>query len=261
MVDFILLIIGFIFVKKLVEGLDVLVMDVKVGSGVFMLIYEFFEVFVEVIVGVVNGVGVCIMVLLIDMNQVLVLSVGNVVEVCEVVQFLIGEYCNLCLFDVIMVLCVEMLIFGQLVKDDVEVCIKLQVVLDNGKVVEVFGCMVVVQKGLSDFVENYDKYLLIVMLSKVVYVDIEGFISVMDMCVLGMVVVLMGGGCCQVFDIIDYSVGFIDMVCLGDSIDGQCLLVVIYVKDEVSWQEVVKVVKVVIIFDDKVLVSIFLVYC
>lgn len=67
-VDFILLIIVFILVKKFVEGLDVLVMDVKVGSGVFMLIYEFFEVFVEVIVGVVNGVGVCIIVLFIDMN-------------------------------------------------------------------------------------------------------------------------------------------------------------------------------------------------
>lgn len=96
---------------------------------------------------------------------------------------------------------------------------------------------------------------------KVVYVDIEGFVSEMDICVLGMVVVVMGGGCRQAFDIIDYSVGFIDMVCLGDQVDGQCLLVVIYVKDENNWQEVVKVVKVVIKFVDKVLESILIVYC
>lgn len=67
-VDFISLIIVFILAKKFAEGLDALVMDVKVGSGAFMSIYEFFEVFVEAIVGVVNGVGVRIIALFIDMN-------------------------------------------------------------------------------------------------------------------------------------------------------------------------------------------------
>lgn len=143
-VDFISLIIVFILAKKFAEGLDALVMDVKVGSGAFMSIYEFFEVFVEAIVGVVNGVGVRIIALFIDMNQVLVFSVGNAVEVREAVQFLTGEYRNSRLFDVTMALCVEMLIFGKLAKDDVEARAKLQAVLDNGKAVEVFGRMVAV---------------------------------------------------------------------------------------------------------------------
>ncbi len=46
------------------------------------------------------------------------------------------------LFDVTMALCVEMLISGQLAKDDAEARAKLQAVLDNGKAAEVFGRMV-----------------------------------------------------------------------------------------------------------------------
>lgn len=67
-VDNILLIIVLIFFKKLVVGFELFVMDVKVGFGVFMLIYEVFEEFVKLIVVVVNGVGINIMVILIDMN-------------------------------------------------------------------------------------------------------------------------------------------------------------------------------------------------
>lgn len=98
------------------------------------------------------------------------------------------------------------------------------------------------------------------MLTKVVYVDIEGFVSEMDIRALGMVVVVMGGGRRQVFDIIDYSVGFIDMARLGDQVDGQRSLAVIYAKDENNWQEAAKAVKAVIKFVDKVSESILIVY-
>lgn len=113
---------------------------------------------------------------------------------------------------------------------------------DNGKAAEVFGRMVAAQKGPSDFVENYDKYLPTAMLSKAVYADTEGFISAMDTRALGMAVVSMGGGRRQASDTIDYSVGFTDMARLGDSIDGQRLLAVIHAKDETSWQEAAKAV-------------------
>ncbi|PVA00076.1 thymidine phosphorylase, partial [Acinetobacter nosocomialis] len=84
-------------------------------------------------------------------------------------QFLTGEYRNPRLFDVTMALCVEMLISGKLAKDDAEARAKLQAVLDNGKAAEVFGRMVAAQKGPTDFVENYAKYLPTAMLTKAVY--------------------------------------------------------------------------------------------
>lgn len=119
-VDSIPLITASILAKKLAEGLDALVMDVKVGSGAFMPTYELSAALAEAIVGVSNGAGVRTTALLTDMNQVLASSAGNAVEVREAVQFLTGEYRNPCLFDVTMALCVEMLISGKLAKDDAD---------------------------------------------------------------------------------------------------------------------------------------------
>ena len=244
-VDSIPLITASILAKKLAEGLDALVMDVKVGSGAFMPTYELSEALAEAIVGVANGAGVRTTALLTDMNQVLASSAG------EAVQFLTGEYRNPRLFDVTMALCVEMLISGKLAKDDAEARAKLQAVLDNGKAAEVFGRMVAAQKGPTDFVENYAKYLPTAMLTKAVYADTEGFVSEMDTRALGMAVVAMGGGRRQASDTIDYSVGFTDMARLGDQVDGQRPLAVIHAKDENSWQEAAKAVKAAIKLADK----------
>ncbi|MDU3718572.1 MAG: thymidine phosphorylase, partial [Klebsiella michiganensis] len=203
------------------------------------------------IVGVSNGAGVRTTALLTDMNQVLASSAGNAVEVREAVQFLTGEYRNPRLLEVTMALCVEMLISGKLAQNDADARAKLQAVLDNGKAAEVFGRMVAAQKGPNDFVENYDKYLPAAMLSKAVYAEGEGFVAEMDTRALGMAVVSMGGGRRQASDLIDYSVGFTDVVRLGARIDAQQPLAVIHAKDENSWQEAAKAVKAAIKLDDK----------
>ena len=230
---------------------SILAKKLKVGSGAFIPTYELSEALAEAIVGVSNGAGVRTTALLTDMNQVLASSAGNAVEVREAVQFLTGEYRNPRLFDVTMALCVEMLISGKLAKDDADARAKLQAVLDNGKAAEIFGRMVAAQKGPTDFVENYAKYLPTAMLSKAVYADSEGFVSAMDTRALGMAVVSMGGGRRQASDTIDYSVGFTDMARLGDSVDGQRPLAVIHAKDEASWQDAAKAVKAAISLDDK----------
>lgn len=89
-VDSIPLITASILAKKLAEGLDALVMDVKVGSGAFMPTQAL--ALAESIVGVANCAGVRTTALLTDMNQVLASSAGNAVEVREAAHFLTGEY-------------------------------------------------------------------------------------------------------------------------------------------------------------------------
>ena len=250
-VDSIPLITGSILAKKLAEGLDALVMDVKVGNGAFMPTYELSGLLAEAIVGVANGAGVRTTALLTDMNQVLASSAGNAVEVRESVQFLTGEYRNPRLFDVTMALCSEMLLSGNLAQSDAEARAKLQAVLDNGKAAEIFGRMVAAQDGPSDFVENYAKYLPTAAIQKPVYADKAGFVSAMDTRDLGLAVVSMGGGRRQAADIIDYSVGLTDMARLGDKVDTSQPLAVIHAKDENSWQEAAKAVKAAIKLDDK----------
>nr|WP_281434706.1 thymidine phosphorylase [Erwinia phyllosphaerae] len=242
-VDSIPLITASILAKKLAEGLDALVMDVKVGSGAFMPTFEQSELLAQSIVGVANGAGCKTTALLTDMNQVLASSAGNALEVREAVHFLTGAYRNPRLLEVTMALSAEMLISGGLATDNDDAVSKLQAVLDNGRAAEVFSRMVAAQKGPADFVDNLDRYLPAPMLSKAVYADRPGVVSAMDTRALGMAVVAMGGGRRRASDAIDYSVGLSEMAQLGDHVDGQRPLAVIHAASEAGWQEAAAAVK------------------
>ncbi|HGN2302506.1 TPA: thymidine phosphorylase [Proteus mirabilis] len=236
-VDSIPLITASILGKKLAEGLDALVMDVKVGSGAFMPTYQKSEELAESIVQVANGAGCQTTALLTDMNEVLASSAGNAVEVREAVQFLTGEYRNPRLFEVTMALCVEMLVSGRLADSRQQARQKLQDVLDNGKAAEVFARMVAAQNGPTDFVENYNKYLPTAVLSKPVFAEKAGFVTEMDTRALGMSVVTLGGGRRKATDAIDYSVGLSEIAALGTEINTDTPLAMIHANSEKSWQE------------------------
>ncbi|WP_336194284.1 thymidine phosphorylase [Providencia stuartii] len=250
-VDSIPLITASILGKKLAEGLDALVMDVKVGSGAFMPTYEKSEQLAESIVKVANGAGCKTTALLTDMNEVLASSAGNAVEVREAVQFLTGEYRNPRLYEVTMALCVEMLVSGTLAANRDEARQKLQAVLDNGKAAEVFGRMVAAQKSPSDFVENYSKYLPTAVLNKAVYAEKSGIVSAMDTRALGMSVVTLGGGRRKATDPIDYSVGLSDIAALGATVDSQTPLAIIHANSEKAWEEAAKEVRAAMVISDK----------
>ena len=85
------LITASIMSKKLAEGLDALVLDVKFGSGAFMKSLEDARALAQSMVDVGTRLGVKTTALLTDMNQPLGWTVGNAVEVDESLDVLRGE--------------------------------------------------------------------------------------------------------------------------------------------------------------------------
>jgi len=85
------LITASILSKKLAEGLDRLVLDVKVGSGAFMKTPEDARALADSLVRVGNGAGVVTSAHLTDMSQPLGVAVGNALEVEESIACLRGE--------------------------------------------------------------------------------------------------------------------------------------------------------------------------
>lgn len=249
-VDSIPLITASILAKKLAEGLDALVMDVKVGSGAFMPTFEASHDLAQAIVGVANGAGCTTTALLTDMNQVLASSAGNALEVREAVRFLTGAERNPRLLEVTLALCSEMLISGKLATSEEEARGKLLQVLDSGQAAEVFARMVAAQGGPVDFVERHEAYLPQPMLSKAVYADRPGIVSSMDTRALGMAVVAMGGGRQRASDSIDYSVGMSDMITLGERADAQRPLAMVHASSEASWQQAAAAVKAAVTLSD-----------
>ncbi len=76
--------------KKLAEGLDALVLDVKTGSGAFMASQGDARALAQALTEVANGAGVNTVALITDMNEVLGATAGNALEVREAVDYLTG---------------------------------------------------------------------------------------------------------------------------------------------------------------------------
>src|SRR5262249_32371087 len=85
------LICASIMCKKMAEGIDALVLDVKTGSGAFMKKMEDSVSLAELMVEVGQRMGKKVVALITDMNQPLGRKVGNALEVEECVEIMRGE--------------------------------------------------------------------------------------------------------------------------------------------------------------------------
>lgn len=223
--------------KKLAEGLDTLIMDVKVGSGAFMPTYELSVELAKTIVEIANNTGVKTTAILTDMNQCLAYNAGNALEVKEAVEYLSGKRRNPRLHKITMKLCAQALINTAIAKDEAQATKLLQDVLDSGKALEVFAKMVSALGGPSDFCQKYESYLSKAKIVKPVYAQKEGVVHSIDTIALGMSVVSLGGGRVKPTDTLDYSVGLEEVVNIGAKVDTKTPLAIIHAKDEDSFME------------------------
>ncbi len=90
-VECIPLIASSIMSKKLAEGIDALVLDVKVGSGAFMKSVDDARELGETMIGIGKAMDTEVRALITDMDQPLGLAVGNTLEVVESIATLRGE--------------------------------------------------------------------------------------------------------------------------------------------------------------------------
>ncbi len=226
-----------ILCKKLAEGLEALVMDIKVGSGAFMPTYEASRELATSIASVATSAGVRTTALLTDMNQCLANSAGNGLEVREAVRFLLGEARNPRLYEVTCALGADLLVSANMATDLVEAHAKLNSVLDDGTAAAIFGKMVHRLGGPADFIENYQHYLPSATIIRPVLANHSGFIRTIDTRALGISVVQLGGGRRAPDDGIDYSVGLDDVAGLGQAITTGEPLAMIHANSEHQWQE------------------------
>lgn len=236
-VESIALITASILSKKLAAGLDVLVMDVKTGSGAFMPTLALSRALAERIVRVGNGAGVKTSALVTDMNQSLARCAGNAIETAEAVRYLTGAARSDRLHAVTMALCAEMLLAGGLARDETDARARLQAALDSGRAAEIFGRMVAAMGGPADFIERPQHYFAPAPLVRPVFAASEGFVTATDTRGLGMAVCALGGGRRLASDVLDYRVGLTDLVELGSPVDARTPLAVVHAADEAGFAE------------------------
>jgi thymidine phosphorylase len=214
-VESIPLITASILSKKLAAGLDVLVMDVKVGNGAMMTDLASAKALAESISSVANGAGVKTEAIITDMNQVLGVSAGNALEMYETVKYLTGKQREPRLHQVVQSLATAMLVNAQLAVDKVDALHKIDHVLSSGKAAEVFAQMIAALGGPNDFIENPWEAM---QKANVIY-EINalehGYLAQMNTRDVGVSVVGLGGGRTAPSQQVDHSVGFDRILPLG----------------------------------------------
>ena len=204
------LITASIMSKKLAEGLNALVLDVKYGSGAFMKSLDDAHVLAQSLVRVGREFGIAISALLTDMNQPLGKMVGNVVEVNESIATLQGDGPS-DLTDLTLALGAELLVHSKRTNSLQEATEQLRQRIADGSGLEKFQQMVVAQGGDLDAVRP-------VTLTSEVISQESGYVRSMDAEQFGRVVIQMGGGRQTITDKLDLSVGLELLVRIGDPV-------------------------------------------
>jgi pyrimidine-nucleoside phosphorylase len=152
-VDSIPLIAASIMSKKLAEGVDGLVLDVKTGAGAFMSRPEQARHLARTMIGIGTELGRKVVALVTDMSEPLGAAVGNALEVAESIDALHGKW-EPDLEEVTLALGEEMLVMAGRAKSAQQARRLLLRALNDGAAFEKFRQMVRAQGGDVRAVED-----------------------------------------------------------------------------------------------------------
>ncbi len=214
------LICASIMSKKLAEGIDALVLDVKTGSGAFMKSEKDAAFLAELMVETGERMGKQVVALITDMDQPLGNMIGNALEVVEVIEVLHGngpeDLRELCLN-----LAGWMLHLGGASKTVAEGKQISAQLISSGKALERFRQMVELQGGDPGAIDNPHK-LPKARHAMTVSIEESGYIASMQCEQIGTACVILGGGRERKEDSVDPSVGIVlhkkvdDLVAAGE---------------------------------------------
>jgi thymidine phosphorylase len=243
-VESIPLMVSSILSKKVAEGLDGLVMDVKCGSGAFCDTEEMARDLAESLVAVANQAGLPTVALITDMDRVLGRNVGNALEIVETVEYLKGEDTrDPRLHEVTMALAGEMVALGGLAPDAAAGRAKAEAALADGRAAEVFARMVGALGGPDDFLEHSARYLGHASVIRPCHAERSGYVAGMDARQVGIAVVALGGGRSHADDAIDPSVGLTDVVDVGTAVRAGSLLCVVHAASDADADQAIEIVQ------------------
>lgn len=226
------LIISSILSKKLAEGLDALVMDIKFGSGAFTPGPEEAVRLARDISRVAYTAGLPCNALVTDMDQPLAWTAGNALEVHEAVSFLKGDEQHARLATVVEELSAELLLLGGLAASAEESRKKVRDSLESGRAAEKFAAMVSAQGGPTNLLEHPELFLPAAAIASPVFPAQAGYVSAIDARAIGMAVIALGGGRQRVEDPIDPSVGISQISGVGSRVDTRTPLAFIHASSE-----------------------------
>jgi len=221
------LICASIMSKKLAEGIDALVLDVKTGSWAFMKGEKDAAFLAELMVETGERMGKKVVALITDMDQPLGRMIGNALEVVEVVEVLRGEGP-----EDLRQLCIElagwMLHLGGVADEVEDGKTQSEKLIASGKGLDRFRQMVELQGGDPRVVDDAKK-LPQARHTTIVSSPKNGYLASLQCEQVGTACVILGGGRERKEDSVDPAVGIVLHKKVGDAVSvGETLATIHY---------------------------------
>ena len=229
------LIVSSILCKKLAAGADVIVLDVKTGSGAFMQTEEAAFDLAKGLTEVGRRAGKKVVAVVTDMDEPLGNAVGNALEVKEALAALRGEYKG-DLLELCLTLGTQILREGGVAKDDAEARAMLEHAIESGAALEKFAQFVTAQGGDASAV--YDPSLLPEAPVKLEVPAVDGgWVKRIHAEDVGLTSMRLGGGRAAKDDGIDLAVGVVLHKKVGDAVAAGESLGTIHAQTEKAAKE------------------------
>ncbi len=235
--------------KKIAEGIDALVLDVKTGSGAFMKTESDSRRLAESLVAIGNASGVKTEAIITDMDTPLGRAVGNSLEVIECIEAMRGQG-PADLMEVTMALTIPLLILGRVAQTPADARRLAQKAIDSGSALEKFRRIIEVQGGDPKVVDDVSR-LPQVKQRHLVQATRSGYVARMDAELIGRASVALGAGRDRVEDAVDPAVGILVDTKPGAKVAaGETVLDVIY-RDKARLESALDLIKRAIVIEDK----------
>ena len=229
-VDSLPLVVSSILSKKLAAGSDAIVLDVKTGSGAIMHTLEDSLKLALNMVSVGELAGKPIVAVVTGMDQPLGTHVGNALEVKEAIDILAGRAGG-DLLEVSLTLGGYMLLLAGKAETPEAGKEMMREAITSGAGLKKLKEMIAAQGG-DPAVCDDPALLPQAKVIRPVRCDATGWVTKMDTMALGMAAQAMGAGRMKVDDVLDYSVGFVLNVRIGDRVDIPTPLCTLYARSE-----------------------------
>jgi pyrimidine-nucleoside phosphorylase len=230
-VESIPLITASIMSKKLAEGIDGLVLDVKTGSGAFMKTIKDSETLAKSMIKTAKAFNKKVIAFITDMNQPLGNYIGNWLEVYESVLVLKNKKADKDLVELCLNLAGAMIYLAGKAKSISEGKKKAFEQIKNGQAYKKFLEIVKLQDGKINYIENLEKYPKS-KFSKKVFSQYSGFVSKIDTYKIGMASLELGAGRKTKEDKIDPKAGIIFKMKIGQKINKKDEIAILYSDDK-----------------------------
>ena len=224
------LITASIMCKKLAEGIDTLVLDVKWGKGAFMKSLEDARALAGNMVQVGERMGKRVAALLTTMNEPLGRAAGNRVEVIESVEALQGRG-PADLMEVTYALTSAMLRLSGVVPDAATAQRRMEAAIASGQAFETFTKMVRLHGGDPRALDDVSR-MPASRLEKPFSAQDSGYVTEVDADKIGRAVLVLGGGRIRTDDRVDPAVGITHLVKRGERVTAGQALCHVHANDE-----------------------------